>query len=1687
MPKTPFEKLQLERRQLRRSFTKTFNEASSLFKRDRLLNEEITFLKTAAAALQEQLKECQNLDKEIRIVALDEIEDEDESDAFFDEVTEVTNNNRGKISKLAFCISEFEKKNASTLVSQSPTSQSTLTLRSKLPDLQLPTFDGKITDWHGFWERFQTQVGSLSDLPASSKFTYLIGQLRGEALKTVQGIIPSGDNYAILEETLKENFGHPRRIVRAHVNNILKMTKPTQSAISLRQFYNAVMGDIRSLEALKINVSACAPFIIPILEDKLPGKVRSAIGDSGQGVNFLLKQFTDSFRDYIAREEQTQSGFPQATLPPPSRYESYEHNVSSTSTLSTTINTRCQLCKGPHATSHCTIPASEKSATVIQQSLCLNCLNTGHRVSNCNARGRCAKCKGKHHTSIHGIRIHSTNTTFQRNAQTQNQPPSRANTHAAIITNESSTASSAPENVSTANSTSQPITTNCAPLLNIDINDCLDDDPPYPSLHINDKSSYVNRTAKLKPPQSTNAPSEAANQQIILKTAKAVAIANDKKSNANIFFDEGSQRSYVRAEFANQLGLNPESYELLSVSGFGGTITKRNYGVSTLGLETTSGVELIRVLFSDEIVKPINQSGCYNLKNDSRFKKLEFANDFSDEHFQVDILIGADAAYRFLGSIDNQFQEPFIQKSKFGLVISGPFPKPIPELGNPALSEEITSIHTNAAKSINEVDVNSDKSFASPLSFENLVDNAELSVQFEKILQHQSLNYDNDKQKTNAFIHDYQQRVEFRDGQYFAPLPWKDEHPPLPSNLSLCKNRLTQVTTRLNKLGLMDQYCKVMDEHLAKGYIEELSNLNQPWPEEGCHYLPHFFVLKDSETTPLRIVFAANSGKVSLNDCLYTGPCLLNNLVELLHRFRFPQYAFVADIQRAFLHVKLREADRPFVRFLWYKDNDPTKDICVYTYTTIVFGHTSSPMSLGAVLLHHLEQFRTPVAVDISEKLYVDNLLSGVDNEADTISYFHEARHLMQQGNFVLRQWCSNSKLLCDLAREHSTSTKSFIVSILGLSWNTRNDDISFPALTFASASTTLTKRKVLSMTSKLYDPLGMLSPVTLIAHLYIAALWDEKFGWDQPLPPSQVAKWQKIQNDLQAASEVHFPRWINFAKAQPVALHVFTDASKSALGVTAYLTQGASSFLLGSKSKLVARNKINLTIPQLELSAMFLGSQYCDTLLNILTKDFQSVSVHLWTDSEIALFWLTSKRKLKQFVQNKVDAINSKFPSSFWGHTSTTDNPADLASRGCSTVSLTISALWQHGPKWLCDPPSWPPWPKPSTSSTVVLSAVTDQHVYTQEFSIGNVIDVNRFNSYSRLLATSVYVYRFCHRTGTTGPPTTSEIEAIERAWLKSEQLRCYPQVVSYLSSHDSHDKKIAPPILILSDNAQTFKRAEQDLQTLLAHFDSPTIKNALAQKRIRFLYIPARSPHWGGVYERLIGLTKSVLKKVLGRSLISLSELYTLIKEVQAILNDRPLTTISSDINDLQPLTPNHLLFGFNVTSLPHPPLDSVDYDPNFGNSSEISRAQHHRTTLYHHFLQRFKTEYLSLLRETHAHHNNKTHPSRNVLQEGDVVLVADTDSPRHRWPLGVVIKLLYGSDHLCRAACIRTANGHTTRSVIKLYPLELNVGKPHKEPNVSEGHAEHSTATTRPKRTAAAAARDKIFAQLIDQSHD
>ena len=132
----------------------------------------------------------------------------------------------------------------------------------------------------------------------------------------------------------------------------------------------------------------------------------------------------------------------------------------------------------------------------------------------------------------------------------------------------------------------------------------------------------------------------------------------------------------------------------------------------------------------------------------------------------------------------------------------------------------------------------------------------------------------------------------------------------------------------------------------------------------------------------------------------------------------------------------------------------------------------------------------------------------------------------MQKSNFALRQWYTNSDLLCNEVHQHNTGTPSSTISILGLSWDTKTDTVLLPVHNFDSTNTQLTKHHVLRMASKLYDPLAMLSPVTFVARLFITELRDQKFGWDQPLPCKLSVHWQSIEKDLNAASRLEFSRW---------------------------------------------------------------------------------------------------------------------------------------------------------------------------------------------------------------------------------------------------------------------------------------------------------------------------------------------------------------------------------------------------------------------------------------------------------------------------------------------------------------------------------------------------------------------------------
>lgn len=197
-----------------------------------------------------------------------------------------------------------------------------------------------------------------------------------------------------------------------------------------------------------------------------------------------------------------------------------------------------------------------------------------------------------------------------------------------------------------------------------------------------------------------------------------------------------------------------------------------------------------------------------------------------------------------------------------------------------------------------------------------------------------------------------------------------------------------------------------------------------------------------------------------------------------------------------------------------------------------------------------------------------------------------------------------------------------------------------------------------------------------------------------------------------------------------------------------------------------------------------------------------------------------------------------------------------------------------------------------------------------------------------------------------------------------------------------------------------------------------------------------PKEGPLVWGFWERLIGLSKTAIKKVLGRRHVSLLILETITVEIEATLNDRPLTFVSSELGDPEPLTPAHLLHGRRITCLPYELVEMDEFtDPSYREASQIQKAKVQAAVLRN-FRKRWRHEYLTSLREYHKASGNNA----QYIRQGDVVIVHD-NTPRTTWKMAVVTDLITGKDGLVRSAAIRTANGSTTRPITKLYPLELN----------------------------------------------
>ena len=227
-------------------------------------------------------------------------------------------------------------------------------------------------------------------------------------------------------------------------------------------------------------------------------------------------------------------------------------------------------------------------------------------------------------------------------------------------------------------------------------------------------------------------------------------------------------------------------------------------------------------------------------------------------------------------------------------------------------------------------------------------------------------------------------------------------------------------------------------------------------------------------------------------------------------------------------------------------------------------------------------------------------------------------------------------------------------------------------------------------------------------------------------------------------------------------------------------------------------------------------------------------------------------------------------------------------------------------------------------------------------------------------------------------------------------------------------------------SDNGTNFVGAERELREALSAIDHSKIQSALLQKGIDWSFNTPGASHHGGVWERLIRMVRKVLFSVLQQQSLDDESLHTILCEVEAILNDRPITKVSDDVNDLEALTPNHILL------LKGKPLLA----PGLFQENDLYIRRRWRQVQYLSdlFWKRWTREYLPLLQER----QKWTKPMRSYMT-GDLVVVMDQNAPRGSWILGKVIKTYPDKKGFVRSVQLKTKTGHLERPISKLFLLQ------------------------------------------------
>lgn len=768
---------------------------------------------------------------------------------------------------------------------------------------------------------------------------------------------------------------------------------------------------------------------------------------------------------------------------------------------------------------------------------------------------------------------------------------------------------------------------------------------------------------------SLNAYSSRDEHSLVL-LATANILIQDKKNNfiqCRALLDGGSQSNFISSKLARQLNLDITRINC-PIKGIGEAAMNISKRVNSK-IKSIHGdyIDQLSFLVLDSITGCI-PSQTFDASEINIPEGISLADPSFNRSREVDILLGATVFYKLLtdGQIDLGKNRPILQCSKLGWLITGTL-----NLHNmPNMAQNcLFTMHDNRIQN----------------QLERFWELEETPC-----ATHAQIKYTQDELYCeNHFVQNY---TRDHTGRFIVALPLKDNFKDIGDTFQLAQKRFLNLERKLhgNKI-LFELYKNFMNEYEQLGHMTKLQD-SEISTNETVFYLPHHGVLKPSSvTTKLRVVFdasAKSSTGISLNNVLYTGPTIQEDLFSILIRFRKHNYALKADVTKMYRQILIKPEHRNLQRILWREK--PDDELSHFVLNTVTYGTAPgaflSIRSIRQAAFDKKHDYPEASSI-ILEDFYVDDMITGADTIEDLQQLKFDICEVLKSAGFQLAQWRSNVTNVLDFGvfQENFNFQDNEMTKTLGISWNPNKDLFQFTT-SINLNSEKLTKRIVLSVIGQIFDPLGIIGPVVIKAKIILQKLWKMRIDWDEHIPSDYNKSFLQFFNELSYLHRISVPRHVLLPKYIKVQFHGFCDASESAYGCCIYVRTisecgNIRSQLLCSKSR-VAPLKV-ISLPRLELCGALL-------LARLLAKVIESMKLNideifLWTDSKIVLGWLSKEpTHWKTFIANRVSEIQGLTDVRQWRHVSSADNPADIISRGCNPQLLRERKLWWSGPSFL-------------------------------------------------------------------------------------------------------------------------------------------------------------------------------------------------------------------------------------------------------------------------------------------------------------------------------------------------------------------------------------------------------------------